>query len=125
MAGRGPTVTEASFVQALALGLDPAWRRLPEAERCADARAFEQALQVPGVTTHCYAMIGLRAGADLLLWRLSPTLEQLEEAAPAVLRTGIGAWVLVRESRLGLIQPSQHVSKRTVQEQSHFSGVMS
>src|SRR2546421_826608 len=122
MAGRGPKVTEAPFVQALALGLDPAWRRLPEAERCADARAFEQALQVPGVTTHCYSMIGLHPGADLLLWRLSPTLEQLEEAAAAALRTGIGPWLRVSESLLGLIQPSQYVKKPTVQEQSLFSG---
>jgi len=27
-------------VQALALGLDPSWRRLPERERCADGMAF-------------------------------------------------------------------------------------
>src|SRR3981081_349115 len=122
MAGRGPKVTEAPFVQALALGLDPAWRRLPEAERCADARVFEQALQVPGVTTHCYSMIGLHPGADLLLWRLSPTLEQLEEAAAAALRTGIGPWLRVSESLLGLIQPSQYVKKPTAQEQSLLSG---
>jgi len=115
-------VTEAPFVQALALGLDPAWRRRPEAERCADARAFEQALQVPGVTTHCYSMIGLHPGADLLLWRLSPSCEQLEEAAAATLRSGIGPWMRVSESLLGLIQPSQYVKRPTVQEQSLFTG---
>ena len=35
---------EARFVQALALGLDPAWRRLPEAQRCEDARSFTTAV---------------------------------------------------------------------------------
>ena len=40
------------FVQALGLGLDPAWRRLPAAERCAGARelwaAVAAACRVPG-----------------------------------------------------------------------------
>jgi hypothetical protein len=36
--GDGPT-----FIQALALGLDPAWRRQPDTARAADAAAFEVA----------------------------------------------------------------------------------
>jgi chlorite dismutase len=115
-------LTEDRFVQALALGLDPAWRRLPEAERREDACAFERAVETPGVTTHCYSMVGLQPGADLLLWRLSPSLERLEEAAAAVLRCGLGRWMQVAESLLGVIQPSQYVKKPTAQEQSLFTG---
>ena len=36
-------MTATPFVQALALGLDPAWRRLPDPERCEDARTFARA----------------------------------------------------------------------------------
>ena len=116
-------MSEAPFVQALALGLDPAWRRLPEAERCEDARAFARAVEhVPGVTTHCYSMVGLHAGADLLVWRLSPSLEGLEEAAAAALRSGLGRWLRVAESLLGVVQPSQYVRRPTSQEQSLFTG---
>ena len=116
-------MSEAPFVQALALGLDPAWRRLPEAERCEDARAFARAVEhVPGVTTHCYSMVGLHAGGDLLVWRLSPSLEGLEEAAAAALRSGLGRWLRVAESLLGVVQPSQYVRRPTSQEQSLFSG---
>ncbi len=110
------------FVQALALGLDPAWRRLPEAERCADAEAFAAALAAPGVTTHTYSMIGMHAGADLLVWRLADRFEDLELAAAAALRTGLGRWLYVRESLVGVIQPSQYVKRPTPQEQSLFDG---
>ena len=56
------------FVHALALGLDPAWRRLPDVERRADADRFVEVVQHPNVRTHTYSMIGLEPGADLLVW---------------------------------------------------------
>lgn len=114
---------ETPFVQALALAVDPEWRRLPAAQRCEDARVFADAVErAPGVSTHCYSMIGLHAGADLLIWRLSPSLDGLEEAAAASLRSGLGTWLRVTESLLGMIQPSQYVKRPTSQEQSLFTG---
>ena len=115
--------SEGMFVHALALGLDPAWRRLPERERDESAAEFCRAAErVQGVTTYSYSMIGLRAGADLMLWRLAGALDELEEAAAAVLRTGLGGYLRVSHSLLGIIQPSQYVKKPTVQEQSMFTG---
>ena len=111
------------FVQALALGLDGARRRLPAEERREDARAFTAAVEeAPGVTTHCYSMIGLQPGSDLLVWRLSDSLDCLEEAAAAALSSGLGRWLSVSESLLGVIQPSQYVKRPTAQEQSLFGG---
>jgi chlorite dismutase len=111
------------FVQALGLGLDPAWRRRTAAERCDDLRDLERALEVqPEVRTFTYTTIGLQPGTDLLLWSLAPSLEAVEERAAAVLRSRLGAWCAVSESFLGIIQPSQYVKKPTPQEQSLFSG---
>ena len=111
------------YVQALALGLDPAWRRLPERERCDDAMAFCRAVErAPGVTTFTYSMIGLQPGAELLLWRLAASLDELEEAAAGALRTGMGRYLSVAESLLGIIGPSQYVKRPTEQEQSLFAG---
>jgi chlorite dismutase len=116
--------TERLFVQALALGLDPAWRRLPERERAEDAaeliRAFERGRE--GVTTFTYSMIGLHPGAELMLWRQADSLDLLEEAAADVLRAGAGRSLHVVHSLLGIIQPSQYVKRPTEQEQSLFSG---
>ena len=114
---------EARFVQALVLGLDPAWRRLPEAQRCEDARSFTTAVeQAADIQTYTYSMIGLQPDADLLIWRLGVSLDVLEEAAAAALRNGLGRWMRVKECLLGLVQESQYVKKPSAQEQSMFIG---
>jgi chlorite dismutase len=112
-----------AYVHALALGLDPAWRRLPGAERRATADAFAAAVGTDDpVRTETYSMVGLKPGIDLLVWRLAPSLDDLETAAARALRTGMGRWLTVRESFLGLIRESQYVARPTSQEQSLFEG---
>jgi chlorite dismutase len=116
-------MTDRRYVHALALGLDAAWRRLPREERCQSASELASAVGAESdVTTFAYSMVGLQPGTDLLLWSLAPSLEALEERSASVLRTGMGQWMKVQESFLGIIQPSQYVKKPTPQEQSLFAG---
>jgi chlorite dismutase len=116
-------LTEGRYVHALALGLDGAWRRLDREERCRTAEQLAGAVTAHSdVSTFSYSMVGLEAGADLLLWSLSPSLDALEERSASVLRSGMGAWMTVRRSFLGLIMPSQYVKRPTGQEQSLFTG---
>ncbi|HVB78075.1 MAG TPA: chlorite dismutase family protein [Candidatus Nitrosotalea sp.] len=115
-------MSEQQFVQALALGLDPSFRRLPDEERRAHAREFESALEAVAVTSFAYSMVGLQAGSDLLFWRIADGIDELEEAAALTLRSGLGRWLHVRESLLGIVKPSQYVRKPTTQEQSLFTG---
>lgn len=116
-------MSENRFVHALALGLDPAWRRLDSAERCRSAEDFCGAITAgSAVTTFTYSTIGLKAGVDLMLWSQAPSLEALEEKNASVLRTGMGAWMTVEHSFLGIIRPSQYVKRPTQQEQSLFAG---
>jgi chlorite dismutase len=111
------------FVHALALGLDGAWRRLPDAQRRSTCADFVSSIEQAGdVTSYAYTMVGLQPGVDLMLWRLAPSLDALEASAAAALRCGMGTWMNVKESFVGLIQPSQYVKKPTPQEQSLFSG---
>lgn len=123
-----PSSTERStptYVHALGLALDPAWRRLPDGERGATGRAFaEEVGRAPedGVRTWTYSSIGLQPGVDVLLWSLGPSLAALEEAAARSLRAGIGQWMSVHDSFLGVLKPSQYVAKPTEQEQSEFGG---
>jgi chlorite dismutase len=94
-------VSDARFVHALALGLDPEWRRLPSAQRCESAEELAAAVtRKSAVVTHSYSMVGLQPGADLLLWSLGPSLEALEERAAMVLRSGMGTWLSVQEQSL-------------------------
>jgi chlorite dismutase len=118
-----PAPAARRYVQALALGLDPEWRRAPDYCRAEDAAAFARAVEgAPDVVTFTYSMVGLQAGTDLLLWRLAGSLDRLEEAAAAALGAGLGRWMQVRESLLGIVQGSQYVKKPTPQEQSMFAG---
>jgi chlorite dismutase len=111
------------YVHALALGLDPAWRRLPEADRARTASETAVALAADDdMVTETYSLIGLKAGVDLLIWRLAPSVDALEEAAARMLRSGLGPWLAVRESFVGLIGDSQYVARPTSQEQSLFEG---
>ena len=117
-----------TFVQALALSIDPAWRRRSDEERHEDGCRFTDAMGVAerdGVRGFAYSSIGLEPGVDLLLWRMAPTVDALETAAAGVLRAGLGRWLTVRHSLIGRIGPSQYVKKPTDQEQSLFAGARS
>jgi chlorite dismutase len=114
-----------TYIQALALGLDPAWRRLPDAGRHDDGCRFAEALEasrLEDVRTITYSSVGLEPGVDVLLWRMAPSVDALESTAAALLRAGIGRWLTVEHSLIGRIGSSQYVRKPTEQEQSVFSG---
>jgi chlorite dismutase len=113
------------FIQALALGLDPAWRRRDDAERRTEAQAFREALLAgaeDGVGGATYSSIGLEPDVDLLLWRIASSVDELEVAAARLLRSGLGPWLTVRHAFLGRVRQSQYVKRPTPQEQSILGG---
>ena len=113
------------YIQALALGLDPAWRRRTDEERHDDGCRFGEAeavAELGGVRSISYSSVGLEPGVDLLFWRMAPTVDALEISAAGLLRAGLGRWLTVRHSLIGRIGPSQYVRKPTDQEQSLFVG---
>jgi chlorite dismutase len=113
------------YVQALALGLDPAWRRRSDEERHDDGCRFAEAANAAerlGVRSITYSSVGLEPGVDLLFWRMAQSVDLLEAAAAHLLRAGLGRWLTVRHSLIGRIGPSHYVRKPTDQEQSLFVG---
>jgi chlorite dismutase len=115
-----------TYIQALALGLDPAWRRRTDEERhddgCRFLEAEAAAATVDGVRTITYSTVGLEPAVDVLLWRMAPSVDRLERTAADLFRAGIGRWLSVTHSFIGRIGPSQYVRKPTAQEQSLFGG---
>ncbi|HEV8402563.1 MAG TPA: chlorite dismutase family protein [Candidatus Limnocylindrales bacterium] len=113
------------YVQAVALGLDPAWRRLPTGAQEADIVAMldaETETTSLGIRTLTYSTVGLEPGVDILLFRLAPSVDALESAGARLARSGLGRWLTIRHSLLGLIGPSQYVRKPTSQERSVLDG---
>lgn len=117
-------MTERPYVHVLTLRLDPAWRRLPDPDRTGDLAAFSAAVErgARRVTTYTYSMVGLRADADLLLWRMGATLEDLEETASLLLRSGLARWCTPAHAMVGLMRPSTYTKRATNQEQAMLSG---
>ena len=117
-------MTDHRFVHAWLLRLDPAWRRLPGAQRSADIDAFCAAWGAADgrLLQLSYSTIGLRAEGEVLLWRMAERIEDVEETAAELLATGIGRWMSPALSMLGMTRPSQYVRRPTTQEQSLFTG---
>jgi chlorite dismutase len=119
------TSDEQTYIQALALRLDPAWRQRTDHDRSADSSQFVEATAAAtgdGVRSISYSSIGLEPGVDLLFWQMAPSVDALEATAARLLRTGLGRWLSVEHSLIGRIGPSQYVRKATEQEQSLFGG---
>jgi chlorite dismutase len=128
---------ERRYVHVLALKVDPAWRLadVPSYARATsnhpdrdDERAafLEAHRRAAGrVTTYTYSMIGTRSDAEILFWRLGASLEELEETAGELLKSGFGRWCRVAHSMIGLVRPSAYVKERTEQEQAMFTGTRS
>jgi len=99
--------------------VEPAWRRLPEAEREMGRKEFgavverwaHELLIIP------YSLVGLRADADLLLWRISWRLEPFQQMSAELARTGLGKYLTQPYSYLSQTKRSIYVDKHSHEAQ--------
>ncbi len=106
------------FVQFVFFKVDPAWRRLPEQERAKGKREFVRAIEQSHLKTYAYSTLGLKVDADLMLWRTANSLDELQEGMSALLRAGLGSYLLNTHTLFGMTRPSQYTRRRTTQEQA-------
>ena len=95
--------------------LDPEWRRLPEEERERGKKEFLEAAQAHSgeMLLRSYSLMGLRADADFMLWRISYDLDPFEEMTAALLKTGLGKYLTVSYSYFGISRRSIYVGEHT------------
>jgi chlorite dismutase len=108
------------FVQYLFLSVDSQWRRLDASTRAAGRAQFADviAAAAPNVTTHAYSTLGLKAGAQIMLWWKSSDATTVQDTLGALLSTGLGRYCEIAHSLWGLTRPSIYTKRRTVQEQA-------
>ncbi len=110
------------FVQYLALRVDPAWRRLPQDERALGRDEFCRELEgAEGIRSYAYSTLGLKSDTDLFLWRMSETPEPMQASLSRLLLTGLGRYLELSHSFVGLISPSTYVRRQDAQEQAILS----
>lgn len=112
-------MADSRFVQYLALKTDPAWRRLGESDRRTGREQFALELEGPAeIKSYAYSTLGLKSDADLFLWRMAESPDPLQESLSCLLLTGLGRYLEVTHSFVGLIRPSTYVKRQDVQEQA-------
>ena len=105
------------FVQYLFLKVDPAWRRIARADRDTGRAEFAAALTSDrSVTAYAYSTLGLKVGAELMLWWKADSPDAAQRLTGELLRTGLGRYCEIAQSLWGLTRPSLYTKKRTTQE---------
>ncbi len=93
----------------------PEWRRLPCELRAEHRREMVKRLDQidPAVVIRSYTTMGMRGDVDFMLWKVSPTLEGLREAATALASTQLGAYLTTPYNFLAMTRKSIYVDKHT------------
>lgn len=114
------TPVASQFVQYLFLKVDPQWRRLDASLRASGRAEFADAISAaaPGITTHAYSTLGLKTGAELMLWWKSADVVRVQDTLAELLSTGLGRYCEIAHSLWGLTRPSIYTKRRTTQEQA-------
>ena len=105
----------AQYVNYVFFKLDPLWRRLPDAERERGRREFLEAVEGTSgeMLLRSYSLMGLRADADLMLWRIGYDLDAFEAMQGALMNSGLGKYLTVAYSYFGLSRRSIYVGEHT------------
>lgn len=106
------------FVQYLMLKVDRQWRRLDAATREKGRAEFVRAIgnAKAEVTTYGYSTLGLKTGADILLWWKSASPDAAQQLTSQLLQSGLGQYCEISHSLWGFTRPSLYTKKRTTQE---------
>lgn len=108
------------FVQYLFLRVDPEWRRLDATARARDRQEFVRCVcdASADVTTFSYSTLGLKTGADFMLWWKAATPDVAQQLTGALLQTGLGRYCEIAHSLWGITRPSVYTKRRSTQEQA-------
>ena len=98
------------FVKYTFLKVDPAWRRLPDAERAEGKREFLAACEDYGAERllRAFSTIGTRGDCDLMLLAQATTLERIHELHVVLGQSGLMKWCSIPHSYLAMTKGSEY-----------------
>jgi chlorite dismutase len=111
--GGSMTTERRQFVKFSFFQIDPAWRRLPAAERDSGKEAFLGVLDryARQMILRTYSLVGIRGDCDFMLWGVSEQLEVFPALHAELLRTGLGAYARLPYSYLSMTKRSMYVDE--------------
>src|SRR3954465_269944 len=98
------------FVKSTFLKVDPAWRRLPAAERADHKREFIAACEDFGADhlLQSFSLMGTRGDCDLMLVMEAENLDRIHEFHVVLAQSGLMKWSTTAYSFLGLRKASEY-----------------
>lgn len=111
---REPDRVKRQFLNYAFFKLDPAFRRLPKAEKDAARHEFLQAVEGwEGELriVRSYSLIGLRAEVDFMLWRIAFDVRDFQAMQGALNRTALAGWLTQPYNFVAMQKRSQYVNR--------------
>jgi chlorite dismutase len=101
---------ERHFVKYTFLKVDPAWRRLDDAERARGKREFLAACEdfAGERLLRAFSLVGTRGDADLMLLSQATNLERIHEFHVVLGQSGLMKWCSTPYSYLAMTKPSEY-----------------
>jgi chlorite dismutase len=101
---------ERHFVKYTFLKVDPAWRRLDDAERAVHKREFMAACEdfAAERLLRAFSLVGTRGDADMMLLSQATNLERIHEFHVVLSQSGLMKWCETPYSYLALTKPSEY-----------------
>jgi len=103
------------FVSFMFYKVDPAWRRLSPSEREQGKKEFmavvEDYRRDKEIFVFCYSTVGTRGDCDFMLWRISYSLEAIQEFTARLLATKLGQYLHTPYAYLAMTKRSVYVDK--------------
>lgn len=110
------------FVNFSFFKVEPAWRRLSAEEQEKGKREFADVVKKyqerDGMMVLSYSLVGLRADAEIMLWRISRRVEDFQEMTHELMHTGLGKYMKINYSFLSLTKRSVYVDKMDPEHQN-------
>ena len=99
---------ERHFVKYTFLKVDPAWRRLDDADRAVHKREFLAACEdfAGERLLRAFSLVGTRGDADMMLLTQATNLERIHEFHVVLAQSGLMKWCETPYSFLALTKPS-------------------
>lgn len=104
------------YVSFLFYKVDPAWRRLPPAEREQGKKEFAQVVEDytkdrKQFMVMTYSTMGTRADVDFMMWRIGYSLEYMQEFTAKLFATKLGNYLTTPCSYFSITKRSVYVDK--------------
>ncbi len=114
------------FVKYSFYQVQPGWRRLPTDVRERSKAEFAATLAefADRVAMSSYSLVGTRGDVDLMLWKISPELEAINQLMAQLNRTELGRYLHMPHSYLAMTRRSPYVAEHRHAGQEGVSATM-